>query len=153
MSLKDSNDLLSVSGYCLKNHGFFFFSSSKYKTAITPVHLDVIWSSVLPESHLVPSSWVLCMFLFLFSSEFNFNCIAMTPRCSIRHYKRQIAFPEAKVLLSHCPLLVWRVYNPKWALEGLGPSWWQRRLQDANLGGGRGGSRSHRVADSIQMHQ
>lgn len=25
-------------------------------------------------------------------------------------------FPEAKVLLRHCPLLVWRVSNPKWAL-------------------------------------
>lgn len=31
-------------------------------------------------------------------------CIAMTPKCSLRHYKRQISFPEAKVLLRHTAL-------------------------------------------------
>lgn len=75
-------------------------------------------------------SFVVC--LFFSSRELDFICIAMTPKCSVRHYKRQIScFPEAKVLMRHStPFSVTSLANPEWALVdelGLSPSWWQRR--------------------------
>lgn len=81
---------------------------------------------------LVSQIRLLFVCLFFSSRELDFICIAMTPKCSVRHYKRQIScFPEAKVLLRHStPFSVTSLANPEWALVdelGLSPSWWQRR--------------------------
>lgn len=62
----------------------------------------------------------------------------MTPKCSLRHYKRQfLCFHEQKSSC-HCPLLVWQFITPN---EHLMTYWFQSKLKgrrhflDANLKG------------------
>lgn len=90
-------------------------SSSKYKTVITSVHLH--------EAVSYPTAAVskdFCFSVLCLSSEFNLFCIVMTPKCSLRHYKRQ--FPCSRKQKSRCvwlPSVSVTVHNPKWALVDL----------------------------------
>lgn len=96
---------MTISTPLILNHGFFFKLHQNRKQVNLLQHF-LKWThvvKVLPQFHrlifLIPSRELFFFFFFFF-----FICIAMTPKCSLRHYKRQISFPEAKVLLRHTAL-------------------------------------------------
>lgn len=101
------------------------------------------WSVALVSQidfFFIPSRELCCCFFFI--------CIAMTPKCSLRHYKRQISFPEAKVLLRHTAL------RPSvTSLATQNERVWTSFESELVEGRGLGVPGSHRVAASIQTLQ
>lgn len=84
----------------------------------------------------------------LFFFFFFFICIAMTPKCSLRHYKRQISFPEAKVLLRHTAL-----HSSVTSLAAQSEHAWTSFESELVEGCGLRVPGSHRGAASIQTLQ
>lgn len=72
----------------------------------------------------------------------------MTPKCSLRHYKRQISFPEAKVLLRHTAL-----HPSVTSLATQNERVWTSFESELVEGRGLGVPGSHRAAVSIQTLQ
>lgn len=72
----------------------------------------------------------------------------MTPKCSLRHYKRQISFPEAKVMLRHTAL-----HSSVTSLAAQNERVWTSFESELVEGHGLRVPGSHRGAVSIQTLQ
>lgn len=159
MSVKDSNDLVSTPGcFDCKSWLFCLFCF----VFILSLKIENNWNHNSSSNCHLKQSFALVSQIFFVLLFIVFKWIKFELHChdaEMLHKALQEAnptFPEAKVLLRHCPLLVWRVSQPRMStcwLVGLCPSWWERRRLPPGCQPRGVGGHTHRVAVSIQTHQ